>query len=159
MDGRAPGARLVPGARWGRASVLCEVRARRPPGAQWKTDLFPEPGTFSTTLSLSLQMVYRDVAAPLHHSTSFSFSLSLFLSFSLSLCLSFSLSLFLSFSLSLFLSFFLSFFFSFPLSLSRSLSLSLPPPLFLYDSIYKDADGQARALSVDSRNGSVSLCV
>ena len=34
MDGRAPGARLVSGARWGRASVLCEARARRPPGAQ-----------------------------------------------------------------------------------------------------------------------------
>ena len=165
MDGRAPGARLVPGARWGRASVLCEVRARRPPGAQWKTDLFPEPGTFSTTLSLSLQMVYRDVAAPLHHSTSFSFSLSLFLSFSLSLFLSFFLSFLLSFFLPSFLSFFLSFSVSLSLSLSLALSLppslpkSLPPPPFLYDSIYKDADGQARALSVDSRNGSVSLCV
>ena len=30
MDGRAPGARLVSGAHWGRASVLCEARA---PGA------------------------------------------------------------------------------------------------------------------------------
>ena len=101
----------------------------------------------------NLQMVYMDVAAPLHHSTSFSFSLYLFLSFSLSLFLSFSLlfSLFLSFFLPSFLPCFLSFF--------LSLSLSLPSPLFLYDSIYKDADGQARALSVGSRNGSVFLCV
>ena len=148
IDGRArawrtPSVRRALGAR---ASVLCEARARRPPGAQWKTDLFLEPGTFSTTLSLSFFVISRWYmwTLPLL-STTLLLSLSLFLSLSLSLFLSFSLYLFLSFSLSLFLSFFLSFFFSFPLSLSRSLSLSLPPPLFLYDSIYKDADGQARA--------------
>ena len=98
-------------------------------------------------------------------STTLLLSLSLFLSVSLSLFLSFSLSLFLSFLPSFFLPSFLSFFRSLSLSLSLALSLppslpkSLPPPPFLYDSIYKDADGQARALSVDSRNGSVSLCV
>ena len=142
MDGRAPGARLVSGARWGRASVLCEVRARRPPGCAMKKQTYFQSQGHSLPPSLFLSRWYIGTLPLL--STTLLLSLSLFLSFSLSLflslSLSFSLSLFLSFFLSLFLSFFLpsfflssflSFFLSFVLclSLSLSLSLSLPPSL------------------------------